>query len=165
MHQKLQAGHDIDVLTPDELKEILAEMLASMQDVEAPANVFDVEFKMTADAAGVFSLKEIFDIPLGYMMTIHRYHINAPGATPAAPLGAAGNYLFFTRNNDSPNDMFMFLPVSGNQIAPVVIAEGSYDARMLRGGTRFMVYGAGFTAGQILYMNFQVKLELWKGAQ
>ena len=136
------------------------EMLDQLYDVREPAHIFDIEVKLTATAAGLIVEQPIWEaFPLGYQVTLHRWHVNAPGATPAAPLSNAAYYLMFYRNDSSQNNLFMFFPVSGTQIAPVVVEEGSSGGRVLRGGSQIVVVGGGFPANQVIYINLQVKLE------
>lgn len=161
METVLKAGASIDVLSPSDLREVLREMLDDMREVREPASVFDIELPIVATGAGVVVLTQIFDIPMGYACTIHRLHIMAAGATPLAPLAAG--YLYFSRNDDSPMNVWGFVPPVGTTaVAPYENDWGGDAARFIRGGSGIMVYGAGFAANQRLYVTMQIKLEKWE---
>jgi len=157
MKTRLNAGSEIDILSQGELRDELERLLDLYQQVAPESSVFDVETRLVADGAGAIAATEIFDIPLGYLLTVHRYHLNAPGVTPAAPLSGAAYWLMVFRNDPSLSNLFMFFPVSGTVISPVVVTEGG-DARILRGGTKIVVTGGGFPANQAIYMNLQCQL-------
>ena len=158
MKTKLNAGSEIDILSQDELRDEIDRIMEYVRDLNADSSVFDVETQLVANAAGVIAPTEVYTVPLNYLLLLHRYHVNAPGATPAAPLSNAAYWLMVYRNDVSLGNMFMFFPVSGTVIAPVVVTEGG-DARVLRGGAKIVVQGNGFPANQIISLSLQVQLQ------
>lgn len=164
MEARLQAGQKIETLTQGELRTELEQLFSNIRDMTEPDDFFEIETTMQADSAGVIAQKELYKVRPGFQMALHRYHINAPGATPATPLQTVGAYLFFARNDVSaPGNIFMFIPGSTSQIAPVVIVEGNYSAKVMKGGTTFVCGGGGFVANQVLNISFQCKLSKWDG--
>lgn len=160
MQTTLQTGQVIETTTPDEMRTLLREIAEYQYSMQGPANVFDIEVALVATAAGLVAEVDVFEVPMGYTMSINRIHINAAGVTPLAPL-AAGYLQFFTGDSGVPSNMWMFVPASGTQVAPVVITESETSGRQLRGGQRILIAGASFAANQRLYVTMQCKLQPW----
>lgn len=157
MKQKLEAGSSIDVLTSGELASETQKILDALRNLSIESFVMDVETVAQATAAGTIVNFEVYEVPLGHKCEIHRIHVNAPGATPAAPFAPAGGWLGFYRNDVTPLNLFMGLPSGSTAIAPVQITEGS-DARVLYPGNRIILSGAALGANQFIYVALQLTL-------
>lgn len=157
MRQTLRAGAEIDTLTQEEMNQSLAPLVQALEQDDDYTFRVSPESALVATAAGALNAVELLDVPVGFEMRIHRYHFNAPGATPSAPVNS-GWLEFFENSADSPGGLFMFFPVAGTAIAPVVVNEGKHNAKLLAPGTKVFITGAGLPANQILYVTLQVSM-------
>jgi hypothetical protein len=165
MKQKLQAGKDIDILTSDEMAALVSPITEKLWLAEQ-FDVFDFEFSLVA-ASGTIAPVDIYTVPVGSLLTVHRIEVNAPGATASAPLAPGGStQLGFYRNEPNVvSNMFAFLPSAGWQtpsatsIAPAVMTYSSHSCKVLKPGSQLYVSGSGFTGSQVLYINIQVELK------
>ena len=161
---ELRAGAKIELLTPEELADqldALKEFLGNSTPV--PTVIHTPPVTLTTDAsgnvgggaAGVAPVT-LYECPVGFQAMIHRIVVDAPSATPAAPLTAG--WMRFTRNAATVNSTEFFVPVNGD-VAPVESDWGSNSGPMLLSGESLVVWGTAL--GTTIQYVIHCQVRLW----
>lgn len=98
MKFKLQAGEVLDVLTPDEAREILLELLEQSREAGLETEVRADESAVT-DAAGAVTFT-VYQVPVGRAFRITRLVIDADGFTPGAPFKNGVGFIDVLRGDE-----------------------------------------------------------------
>jgi len=162
MRVKLQAGAEIDSMSPAEFREEMEAILKRLGPLLEPKTILQYNCpKIVVPASGAVAETILYEAPTGYRTTLHRIAVTADGYTPGAPLTTAGAWLALWRDGVSPYNLLYPFPTTGTTVLPTVITEGSNAAVALRNGQRLVVSGAlgAVTANIGLYFALQLIME------
>lgn len=95
MKQRLQPGGEIDLLTADEVRDLIEQAIEPLR--LHPARV-RAEADAPTDAAGALTL-EVYKVPPGMTFVLTRLLVRADGFTFAVPFNGAGAMLQVLRND------------------------------------------------------------------
>lgn len=132
MKQKMVPGAEIESVTPDELRGIIAEAFSG---VGGAPEIVQARKDGTTDANGNLTLA-VYTIPPGQEYVHTRMIVWAASATPASPWTGAGAYLLVLRN-DIPVDFVSLVP--GATGLPAISTDSESQAPVFRQGDTLSV--------------------------
>lgn len=161
MKVKLQAGMEMDVLSPAEHQAQTDRVLAELRRNRGPLVIVQTAM-LQVDGAGLLGGgidgigAELYQCPTGRSAQIHRLALAAYGSTPAAPLAAG--WITGHRNAASNLSLVYVIPTAvAGPVIPKVIDDGS-DGVILRPGENLILVGAGLTANLQIAATLQIEL-------
>lgn len=154
MKFKFEAGAEVDLLSSDEYKSGVAELLKQLSRSNRAPNSIDETYQGTTDASGNLPATAIFRVPVGMVVAIHRINIEAYGYTRAAPY--TQGYINFSLDVDSRHKIFVGLPASGSTVFPATIVDSVSAAKIAKDGQIIIATGAGLPVNTVIVFNVQV---------
>lgn len=158
---KLQAGAELDVLSPREhdehiqrsttaiVKSVEGEYLTSTQQVTV-----DATGNLGGGPNGNGTL--LYETPPGFLAILNRVTMDAQGYSPNAPMNSG--YIKWHRGGPSSGSLVMFTPATGSAVLPFVWSEGRYAAPVFRSGEQLVLVGAGLPVNATIGIAFQFAL-------
>jgi hypothetical protein len=130
----LKAGAELDVLTPDEAREIVLDMLERAREQQETPERAGASGR--TDGAGALALR-VYAVPLGREFSLHRLVVDAEGFTPGAPFTNAAGYIDIRRSGVRVD--FVNLSVG----IPALALDGNDTAIRFRNGEEVEIVIAG----------------------
>ena len=140
MKLKIVHGHEVDVLSPDEAREILRELLDELQPRGGSVRLMG---EGQTDANGNAQIEITPRVPIGYELAIYRLVVDSDKRTPAAPFTNANGWIDVLRNGV---DRLGFQGMS----IPALATDGASEAPKLRNGETFVVALNGGPANELV---------------
>lgn len=154
MKTQLRAGAEIDLLTADELKQLLDAYLSGF--LRPPQTVRPAQ-SIPLDASGNTNQNansRIYEVPAGYVFRLHRAEFGIDGYTYGAPYTSNTGYLEIHQNGIARDG----LPLTAPGL-PAVWSGGTADGIEYRNGERVAVKLVGGPASKALNVQLQGTLE------
>lgn len=148
MKVKLTAGQDIDFVSPDELRGILAEM--RKDEIEGGATTWRATLNGSTNAAGTAKI-DVLTVPLGRQFRLTRVVIIPDGFTPASPYTNAAGYVYVAREGGQVTDLFSL--VSGQGSLPAVRTDSVASAAVFVNGEKveIQIFGGPVSTNVVCY--------------
>ena len=151
MKFKLHAGAEIDVLSPDEAREIVVEALGrareELNEIARPAE------SGVTDATGAVTI-EVYTVPMGYEFALNRLVIDADGFTPGAPFKSGVGFIDVRRAGKRVD----FVNLQNG--IPALAVDGPDTAIRFRNGEQLEVVLVGGPANTTVQVGAQGRLRL-----
>lgn len=158
----LQAGGELDLLTPDEMGQMLGKQTRDLAVALRADTLIEAQQRFPLTTSGTVNEQTVWACPTGFVGYLHRLAVTADTITPGAPLTTSGAWLAFWRDTASPMNLLYPLPAGGSAVLPTVITEGGHAAQPFRNGQRLVISGAlGTLAASVqgLYVSALIRLE------
>lgn len=158
----LEAGVELDLLTPKEFDGGIGQLVGEMGKLWAPPLLRRPKEKLIVDASGNVGGGEggagqrVYHVPAGMRAQVNRWTLDAPAYTPASPL--TNGWIRIAVNETSEGGTQMFFPPAGSTVAPAIVTQGSGDGVWLGPEEALYAWGASLPASANLLLNLQIML-------
>lgn len=150
---KLQAGAEVDILSAKEQAEITARKSAA--DARRSPLVLRDSGEVVTDASGDFD-GELYRVPQGSRVLVHRLSLWDPTVTPAAPNSTGWLAVYRNGAEGAPIE---FAPEPGSTNVLPVLFTATSDGPVLRGGELLWLHVVGTTPS--IRIVYGLELDLW----
>ena len=154
MKFKFEAGADVDLLSGEEYDHGIGKVLKMLSRSQRGPNSIDETRQGTTDANGNLPATEIFRVPVGMVVAIHRINVEAEGYTRAAPY--TQGYINFSLDAESRHKIFVGLPASGSTVFPATLVDSVSAAKIAKDGQIIIAKGAGLPVNTMIDFNIQI---------
>jgi hypothetical protein len=152
---KLSAGETLDVLTADELRQVLAEYASGfLRPAQTVRPAGGIQLDGSGNSPGALGLRQIYEIDPGYVFRLHRAGFFPDGSTFGVPFVSAAGFLEIRRGG---------IAVDGRSFSspglPLVWSAGTADGIEYRNGDAVEIFVSGGPASVNLSVRLQGTLE------
>lgn len=151
MKQRLVPGQEIEAATPQEIGQLIAELLGASGRPQRPVRG---EANRQANASG-YARVPLYTVPLGMGFRLTRLYVAIDSATFAVPFTAAGGAINVLRNDQAIDGTSI---AAGSGSLPAVLTTGITDAAYFENGDELAVEFVAVTASIGCYARFQGEL-------